>query len=369
MRQHGAASVVVTTPAGQLMGIVERQDIERCLAPAVQPHQGRYRLEHGTPSVEIGYKLSCEEHSPSALVCYAKQAEEAGFTFAMLSDHYHPWIAEQGQSPFVWSVIGSIAQATERLRIGTGVTCPLIRMHPAIVAQAAATAAALLPGRFMLGVGTERTSTNTSSATTGRQGRHGVPCWRRPWPSSAPLARGPAEPSRPILYCRERPTVYPAGAAPPSTDCSERDALGPYGRPSRRRLDHGGESTPSWLTASSPQAVLGNRATLNSMSVGPLKKQRRDAWHRRGGPSPACRARFFQTSDSRPILRKLPAPSLRRQSHRRSSAVPIPHVTLRPSRRQPRQGIRTSGSTRSGQTRRVFSSSTPARSCPSSINN
>jgi len=154
MRQHGATSVIVTTPTGQLMGIVERQDIERCLAPAVQPHQGRYRAQRGTPGVEIGYKLAGEEHSPSALVCYAKQAEEAGFTFAMLSDHFHPWIAQQGQSPFVWSVIGSIAQATERLRVGTGVTCPLIRMHPAIVAQAAATAAALLPGRFMLGVGT-----------------------------------------------------------------------------------------------------------------------------------------------------------------------------------------------------------------------
>jgi coenzyme F420-dependent glucose-6-phosphate dehydrogenase len=154
MRQHGAASVVVTTPAGQLMGIVERQDIERCLAPAVQPHQGRHRPQGGTPSIEIGYKLAGEEQSPSALVCYAKQAEDAGFTFAMLSDHYHPWIAEQGQSPFVWSVIGSIAQATERLRVGIGVTCPLIRMHPAIVAQAAATTAALLPGRFMLGVGT-----------------------------------------------------------------------------------------------------------------------------------------------------------------------------------------------------------------------
>jgi G6PDH family F420-dependent oxidoreductase len=154
MRQHGVASVVVTTPAGQLMGIVQRQDIERCLAPAVQPHQGRDRTQSGTPGVEIGYKLSCEEHSPSDLVCYAKQAEEAGFTFAMLSDHYHPWLTEQGQSPFVWSVIGSIAQATTRLRVGTGVTCPLMRMHPAIVAQAAATAAALLPERFMLGVGT-----------------------------------------------------------------------------------------------------------------------------------------------------------------------------------------------------------------------
>jgi coenzyme F420-dependent glucose-6-phosphate dehydrogenase len=154
MRQHGATSVVVTTPAGQLMGIVERKDIERCLAPAVQPHQGRQRSQHGTPGVEIGYKLSCEEHSPGDLVGYARQAEDAGFTFAMISDHYHPWIAQQGQSPFVWSIIGSIAHATEQLRIGTGVTCPLVRMHPAVVAQAAATAAALLPGRFVLGVGT-----------------------------------------------------------------------------------------------------------------------------------------------------------------------------------------------------------------------
>jgi coenzyme F420-dependent glucose-6-phosphate dehydrogenase len=154
MRQHGAASVVVTTPDGQLMGVVERKDIERCLTPAVQPHPGKYGAQPRTPKVEIGYKLSCEEHSPSALVHYAKQAEDAGFTFAMLSDHYHPWIAQQGQSPFVWSVIGGIAHATERLRVGTGVTCPLIRIHPAVVAQAAATAAALLPGRFVLGVGT-----------------------------------------------------------------------------------------------------------------------------------------------------------------------------------------------------------------------
>jgi G6PDH family F420-dependent oxidoreductase len=88
------------------------------------------------------------------LVRYARQAEEAGFTFAMLSDHYHPWIARQGQSSFVWSVIGAIAHATERLCLGTGVTCPTIRMHPAIIAQAAATAATLMPGRFWLGVGT-----------------------------------------------------------------------------------------------------------------------------------------------------------------------------------------------------------------------
>ena len=71
-----------------------------------------------------------------------------------ISDHFHPWIDRQGESPFVWGVIGAIAAATRELRLGTGVTCPTIRIHPAIVAQAAATAAALMPGRFFLGVGT-----------------------------------------------------------------------------------------------------------------------------------------------------------------------------------------------------------------------
>ena len=81
-------------------------------------------------------------------------AEEHGFTFAAISDHFHPWIDAQGQSPFVWSVIGAIAHATRRLELGTWVTCPTMRLHPAAVAQAAATAAAMMPGRFFLGVGT-----------------------------------------------------------------------------------------------------------------------------------------------------------------------------------------------------------------------
>ena len=104
--------------------------------------------------VQIGYTLACEEHGPRDLVRYARGAEEAGFDFAMISDHFHPWVERQGHSPHVWSVIGAIAAATQRLPIGTGVTCPTIRQHPAIVAQAAATCAALLPGRFLLGVGT-----------------------------------------------------------------------------------------------------------------------------------------------------------------------------------------------------------------------
>ena len=104
--------------------------------------------------MELGYALSSEEHSPADLVGHARAAEEAGFGFGLISDHIHPWVDAQGHSAFVWSVIGGIAQATERFRIGTGVTCPLIRIHPAIVAHAAATCACLMPGRFFLGVGT-----------------------------------------------------------------------------------------------------------------------------------------------------------------------------------------------------------------------
>ena len=102
---------------------------------------------------EFGYALSSEEHGPAELVRFAQAAESAGFEFALISDHFHPWIDKQGQSPFAWTVIGAIAQATTRLRLGTGVTCPMVRYHPAIIAQAAATSAALMPGRFFLGVG------------------------------------------------------------------------------------------------------------------------------------------------------------------------------------------------------------------------
>jgi coenzyme F420-dependent glucose-6-phosphate dehydrogenase len=102
----------------------------------------------------IGYALSSEEHEPSALVAHARIAEQRGFSFALISDHFHPWIDRQGQSPFVWGVLGAIATATDRLVVGTGVTCPTLRIHPAIIAQAAATAASLMPGRFFLGVGT-----------------------------------------------------------------------------------------------------------------------------------------------------------------------------------------------------------------------
>src|SRR6185295_4301896 len=119
---------------------------------------------------QIGYALSSEEHAPNALVRYARQAEDAGFEFALISDHFHPWTDRQGNAPFVWGVIGGIAHTTRRLRLGTGVTCPTIRMHPAVVAHAAATAAAMMPGRFFLGVGTGE---NLNEHVLGQ-----------PWPSS-----------------------------------------------------------------------------------------------------------------------------------------------------------------------------------------
>jgi coenzyme F420-dependent glucose-6-phosphate dehydrogenase len=102
----------------------------------------------------LGYTLSSEEFGASSLVAQAERAERAGFDFASISDHFHPWVDEQGESPFVWSVLGAISQRTERIGLMTGVTCPTTRIHPAIVAQAAATTAQLLPGRFSLGLGT-----------------------------------------------------------------------------------------------------------------------------------------------------------------------------------------------------------------------
>ncbi len=102
---------------------------------------------------QLGYNLSSEEHTPNDLVRNAQRAEDIGFEFLMISDHYHPWMDIQGQSSFVWSVIGAISQATKQIPLSTGVTCPIMRIHSAIIAQAAATAAAMMPGRFSLGIG------------------------------------------------------------------------------------------------------------------------------------------------------------------------------------------------------------------------
>jgi G6PDH family F420-dependent oxidoreductase len=102
--------------------------------------------------MQIGYFLSSEEFTPAELIEQARLAEEAGFDALWISDHYHPWVDAQGQSPFVWSMIGALSQVT-RLPVTTAVTAPTMRIHPAIIAQAAATSAVLHEGRFVLGVG------------------------------------------------------------------------------------------------------------------------------------------------------------------------------------------------------------------------
>jgi len=103
--------------------------------------------------MRIGYFLSSEEYSPAELIQQAKGAERAGFSGLWISDHYHPWVDAQGQSAFVWSTIGALSQVCG-LEITTAVTCPTVRIHPAVIAQAAATSAVLTGGRFRLGVGT-----------------------------------------------------------------------------------------------------------------------------------------------------------------------------------------------------------------------
>src|SRR5689334_19997232 len=103
--------------------------------------------------MRIGYCLSTEEYGPADLIAQARAAEAAGFEALWISDHFHPWNNEQGNSPLVWSMIGAISQVCS-LPVTTAVTCPTVRVHPAIVAQAAGTSAELLGGRFTLGVGT-----------------------------------------------------------------------------------------------------------------------------------------------------------------------------------------------------------------------
>ena len=103
--------------------------------------------------VKFGYKLMAEEHGPAALVRNAVRAEQAGFTFAAISDHFLPWLDEQGHAPFAWSVLGAAAQATRQIQLMTAVTCPIMRYHPAIIAQGAATMAVLSENRFILGLG------------------------------------------------------------------------------------------------------------------------------------------------------------------------------------------------------------------------
>jgi alkanesulfonate monooxygenase SsuD/methylene tetrahydromethanopterin reductase-like flavin-dependent oxidoreductase (luciferase family) len=205
--------------------------------------------------VEIGYALSSEDHGPRDLVRFAGMAEDAGFTEAWISDHYHPWTSTQGHSPFVWAVIGGIA-ATTGLRLGTGVTCPTVRIHPAVVAQAAATAAVLLEGRFWLGVGSGE-ALNEHSPTRRRPSRG---CARRPCASRrTPSTRG-----------GPRSTAAPSGGPRASSRAARpRRRPEPGGQPGRvrgaerawsRRRPAGRPGTPRMSACSCMSSVVDRRA-------------------------------------------------------------------------------------------------------------
>ncbi|MEV4348455.1 TIGR03557 family F420-dependent LLM class oxidoreductase [Actinoplanes sp. NPDC049596] len=103
--------------------------------------------------MKLGYKLAAEGFGPKELIRQAVRAEQAGFDFVEISDHFHPWLDVQGHSPFAWNVLSAIAMRTDRLGLATGVTCPTVRYHPAIIAQAAATLAIISDDRFTLGIG------------------------------------------------------------------------------------------------------------------------------------------------------------------------------------------------------------------------
>lgn len=121
--------------------------------------------------MQLGYWLSCEEHAPTALVDQTVAAEQAGFSLAMASDHFHPWVPAQGNAPFVWSVLGAAAHATRSIALATGVSSPISRIHPVLLAQAASTVAAMAPGRFTLGLGLgERLNEHITGAAWPRPG-------------------------------------------------------------------------------------------------------------------------------------------------------------------------------------------------------
>src|SRR3954451_20299509 len=100
-----------------------------------------------------GYTLMTEQSGPREIVRYSAAAEQAGFDFEVMSDHYSPWLAEQGHAAYAWSMLGAVTQVTDRVELMTYVTCPLMRYQPAVVAQKAATVQLLSEGRFTLGLG------------------------------------------------------------------------------------------------------------------------------------------------------------------------------------------------------------------------
>jgi G6PDH family F420-dependent oxidoreductase len=184
-------------------------------------------------TMTMGYFLSCEEYTAAQLVEQARAAEDAGFQALWISDHFHPWNDEQGESPFVWSVIGAISQVCS-LRVTTAVTCPTVRTHPAVIAQAAATSAVMLRGGFTLGVGTGEALNEhilgdpwPSIDVRLEMLEEAVALMRRLWEGDFVTQSGPhyrVDNARIYSLPDTPPEVYVSGFGPKATDVAAPDA-------------------------------------------------------------------------------------------------------------------------------------------------
>ena len=248
----------------------------------------------------LGYFLSSEEFGPGELVEQARMAEDAGFEALWISDHFHPWNDEQGQSPFVWSVIGALSQVC-RLPVTTAVTCPLVRLHPVVVAQAAATSSVLLDGRFVLGVGTgealnELVVGGPWPLTDERLEmlEEAVEVMRRLWTGEVVTHRGrhyTVEHARLYTAPDQPPPVYVSGFGPKSVDLAARIGEGyisttPEAEPVKRFRDGGGGGKPvqgglkvCWSTDAAEARRTVHRLWPNSGLPGELSQVLRTPEH------------------------------------------------------------------------------------------
>jgi G6PDH family F420-dependent oxidoreductase len=243
--------------------------------------------------MRIGYFLSCEEYRPAQLLDQARLAQEAGFQGLWISDHYHPWNDEQGQSPFVWSMIGALSQVVT-IPVTTAVTCPIQRLHPAVVAQAAATSAVLHDGRFVLGVGTGEALnehiTGTRWPAAGERLEmleEAVDVMRRLWDGGFVNHRGThftVEHARVYTRPETPPKVYVSAFGPKALDLAGRVADGyilttPDGDLVKGFRDAGGGDKPvqggfkaSWAPTEDKAVATAHRLWANSGLPGELSQ-------------------------------------------------------------------------------------------------
>ena len=241
--------------------------------------------------MRIGYFLSTEEYSPAQLLEQARLAEEAGFDSLWISDHFHPWTDVQGESPFVWSVIGALSQVC-RLPVTTAVTCPTVRTHPVVIAQAAATSAVMHEGRFVLGVGSGEALNEHVLGTAWPTAdvrlemlEEAIDVMRRLWTGEVVSHRGQhytVDTARIYTLPDRPPPVYVSGFGPKATDLAARVGDGwittsPDTENLQRFKDHGGAGKPTqagfkvcWAGSEDEGVEIAHRTWPNSGLPGEL---------------------------------------------------------------------------------------------------